>query len=198
MHRSSADRRDRYYRIDWPAAPSCCTRLAWRCIPRCIPPRRHRPRRRVASDRPSSARAVKPVRVLFLCTGNSGRSQIAEALLAQVGGKQVEAFSAGSHPKPIQPAAVRVMRSYGIDLSAAHSKPLTDFADARFDYVITLCDRVREVCPEFPGGPDAIHWSIPDPGAVSGARAITAAFRDTAADLHERIGFLTQRISYAA
>jgi ArsR family transcriptional regulator, arsenate/arsenite/antimonite-responsive transcriptional repressor / arsenate reductase (thioredoxin) len=196
MRHSSADRRDRYYRIEL----ARCAQLLHEAgmalhpamypapAPSPAPPRSRRP----------SARAATPVRVLFLCTGNSGRSQIAEALLAQGGGKQVEACSAGSHPKPIHPAAVRVMRSYGIDLSAARSKPLTDFADARFDYVITLCDRLREVCPEFRGGPDAIHWSIPDPGAVSGARAITAAFRDTAADLRERIGFLTQRISFAA
>ena len=71
--------------------------------------------------------------------------------------------SAGSHPKPLHPNAVRVMRDRGIDISRRRSKHSSEFADRRFDYVITLCDRVREVCPEFPGVPEPIHWSVPDP-----------------------------------
>jgi len=136
-----------------------------------------------------------PVRVLFLCTGNSARSQIAEAFLAQASGARVEVASAGSHPKPLHPNAVRVMRSYGVDLTGAHSKHVDEVTGRRFDYVITLCDKVREVCPEFPGHPEPIHWSIPDPAATGTGRAGYAAFRAVAADLHTRIGFLLHAIA---
>ena len=91
------------------------------------------------------------VRVLFLCTGNSARSQMAEALAGQVGGDAIEAASAGSRPKPLHPDAVLVMREHGLDISERRPKHLDTFAGQRFGYVISLCDRVREVCPEFPG-----------------------------------------------
>ena len=107
--------------------------------------------------------------MLFLCTGNSARSQIAEALCERLSGGAVSAASAGSHPKPLHPNAVRVMRERGIDLAGRRSKHLSEFAARRFDYVISLCDRVREVCPEFPGGPELIHWSIPDPAREPGS-----------------------------
>jgi protein-tyrosine-phosphatase len=138
------------------------------------------------------------VRVLFLCTGNSARSQIAEAFLVQAAGGRVEVASAGSHPKPVHPNAVRVMRSYGIDLTGERSKHLDEVAGRRFDYVITLCDKVREVCPEFPGQPEPIHWSIPDPAAAGAGEVSYPAFRAVAADLHTRIGFLIQAIAQPA
>lgn len=196
MHSSSADRREGYYRLELTRCAEMLAEVGAALHPALMsthpaPVSLHTP----ARTRTASATAV---RVLFLCTGNSGRSQIAEALLAQAGGGRVETFSAGSQPKPIHPTAIRVMRRYGIDLSTGRSKPLTEFADTHVDYVITLCDRVREICPEFPGAPVAIHWSIPDPAAAIGTRALTAAFGDTATDLHERIGFLIQRIAAAA
>jgi protein-tyrosine-phosphatase/DNA-binding transcriptional ArsR family regulator len=127
-------------------------------------------------------------RVVFLCTGNSARSQMAEALVQTRSGGRVEAQSAGSNPKPLHPHAVRAMRDgYGIDLAGQRSKHLDELADQRFDRVITLCDRVREVCPELPGHPEAIHWSIPNP-ADGEARYPT--FRETAAVLETRVGFL--------
>jgi protein-tyrosine-phosphatase/DNA-binding transcriptional ArsR family regulator len=129
--------------------------------------------------------AVAEASVLFLCTGNSSRSQIAEALYPG------EAASAGSHPKPLHPHAVQVMRARGIDISARRSKHVSEFASRRFDYVISLCDRVREVCPEFPGAPEAIHWSIPDPAR----EATLPAFERTAAELETRIGFLIEAIN---
>src|SRR3954467_10473472 len=129
--------------------------------------------------------AVPDASVLFLCTGNSSRSQMAEALY------RGEAVSAGSHPKPLHPYAVQVMRDRGIEISARRPKHLSEFAGRRFDYVISLCDRVREVCPQFPGAPEAVHWSIPDP-----AREDTLpAFERTAAELETRIGFLTEAIN---
>jgi ArsR family transcriptional regulator, arsenate/arsenite/antimonite-responsive transcriptional repressor / arsenate reductase (thioredoxin) len=141
-------------------------------------------------------------KVLFLCTGNSARSQMAEALARERSGGWVAAFSAGSRPKPLHPDAVRVMAEHGIDLAGRQSKHLSVFADDRFDYVITLCDRVREVCPEFPGHPEHVHWSIPDPSAAAsgdgdGDEAIYAAFRHTAAELETRVGFLLAAISAA-
>ena len=104
--------------------------------------------------------------MLFLCTGNSARSQMAEALIEHLSVGTIKARSAGSHPKPLHPNAVRVMAERGIDISDEQTKHLTRFAAQRFDRVITLCDKVREVCPEFPGGPTAAHWSIADPAAA--------------------------------
>ncbi len=140
-----------------------------------------------------SARA----RVLFLCTGNSARSQMAEALAERVSAGGLRALSAGSDPKPLHPNAVHVMRERGIDLAGRRSKHLSEFTDRRFDYVISLCDRVREVCPEFPGTPEAIHWSLRDPAREPGTEEEKlAAFERTAAELETRIGFLLQAIEH--
>jgi len=123
--------------------------------------------------------------VLFLCTGNSSRSQMAEALLRHRTGGAVHVRSAGSRPKPVHPSAVAVMAEYGIDMAGARSKHLDEFVASgdAFDFVITLCDRVREVCPEFPGHPRTVHWSIPEPDDHP-------AFVRVAAELANRIEFL--------
>jgi protein-tyrosine-phosphatase len=121
---------------------------------------------------------------------------MAEALAERLSGGAVRAVSAGSHPKPLHPNAVRVMRERGIDLAGRRSKHLSEFTDRRFDYVISLCDRVREVCPEFPGTPQAIHWSVRDPGRETGTDEETLpAFERTAAELEMRIGFLLEAIT---
>jgi ArsR family transcriptional regulator, arsenate/arsenite/antimonite-responsive transcriptional repressor / arsenate reductase (thioredoxin) len=124
--------------------------------------------------------------VLFLCTGNSARSQMAEALAGALSEGTLDARSAGSRPKPLHPQAVRVMRARGLDIAAWRSKHLDEFAAARFDYVITLCDKVREVCPEFPG--ETIHWSLREP-------AEPEDFERCAAELETRIGFLVRAIN---
>ena len=124
--------------------------------------------------------------MLFLCTGNSGRSQMAEALLRHMAPGRAVAFSAGSHPKPVHRDAVRVMRARGVDIAGAESKHLSVFATDRFDYVVSLCDRVREVCPEFPGRPDTAHWSVPDP---AGDPDPPAAFARVADELAGRLAF---------
>ena len=136
--------------------------------------------------------------MLFLCTGNSARSQMAEALARARSGGLVEAYSAGSHPKPLHPDAVRAMRDHGIDLAGQRSKHLGEFADVRFDRVISLCDRVREVCPEFPGQPETVHWSIPDPAAAVDGEGEDGypAFQHTAAELEIRIGFLVAALTH--
>jgi ArsR family transcriptional regulator, arsenate/arsenite/antimonite-responsive transcriptional repressor / arsenate reductase (thioredoxin) len=139
--------------------------------------------------------AMAQPRLLFLCTGNSARSQIAEALAEQLSGGTVWALSAGSDPKPLHPNAVCVMLRRGIDLTDRHSKQLGEFSGRRFDYVISLCDRVREVCPEFPGAPEAIHWSVRDPAAEPGSDTETLpAFERVAAELETRVGFLLSAI----
>jgi protein-tyrosine-phosphatase/DNA-binding transcriptional ArsR family regulator len=146
-------------------------------------------------SRPAAHRP--PVRILFLCTGNSARSQIAEALVEAAAGGAVEAASAGSAPKPVHVNAVRVMRRHGVDLSGRRSKHLSEFAGQRFDYVISLCDRVREVCPEFPDRPNLIHWSIPDPaGEGTTGDESYAAFERTAGELAARIPFLLELIEH--
>jgi ArsR family transcriptional regulator, arsenate/arsenite/antimonite-responsive transcriptional repressor / arsenate reductase (thioredoxin) len=185
--RSSADGRDSYYLIDLGRCREllAASGTALHSGLRLTPPPPTRPR---ISGRQRS-------RVLFSCTGNSVRSQIAEALTEQLGGGRLNAVSAGSHPKPLHPNAIRVMREHGIDLAGRSPKPLSVFAGHRFDYVVTLCDRVREVCPEFPGHPGLIHWSIPDPAQQGDTDQETyPAFQRTAAELATRIQFLIELI----
>ena len=185
--RSSADRRDAYYSIDLARCGELLTAAGAALHPglRLVPP--------PAGELPAVTR------VLFLCTGNSARSQMAEAFAERLAAGAVEAASAGSRPKPLHPNAVRVMREHGVDIAGRASKHLDTFAGQRFDYVISLCDRVREVCPEFPGHPETIHWSLPDPAGGGGSDAETyPAFRAVAADLHTRIGYLLGRLGYAA
>ncbi len=115
-----------------------------------------------------------PIRVLFVCTGNSARSQIAEALLSDFGGADFEVLSAGTEPKGVNPYTVRVLGEIGIDWSGAHSKSVTEFVDQPFDYVITVCDRARQTCPVFPGEHNSLHWGLDDPAEVEGTDAAEA------------------------
>jgi len=107
-------------------------------------------------------------RVLILCTGNSARSQMAEGLLRELGGARFEVESAGTRPTGVRPEAIEAMREVGIDISRQRSKSVDEFADAEFDYVITVCDNARENCPVFPGKTGRVHWSFDDPAAVEG------------------------------
>jgi protein-tyrosine-phosphatase/DNA-binding transcriptional ArsR family regulator len=183
--RSTADGRDSYYVLD---LPGCRDRLAEAGLalhPGLVP----------SAASGDGATAVV-ANVLFLCTGNSARSQMAEALCESLSAGAIRAASAGSHPKPLHPNAVRVMRRRGIDIAARHPKHLDEFTGHRFDRVISLCDRVREVCPEFPGAREPIHWSIPDPAREPGGDEQTLpAFERTAAELETRLGFLIEAIN---
>jgi protein-tyrosine-phosphatase len=184
--RSHADGRDTYYVLDLARCGELLAGAGAALHPGLAP---------AVDSRRGEARGRARARVLFLCTGNSARSQIAEALAEWLSAGAVRAASAGSHPKPLHPNAVRVMRARGIDLAGRRSKPLSEFTAERFDYVISLCDRVREVCPEFPGGPQATHWSVPDPARAPGTDDETLpAFERTAAELETRIGFLLAAI----
>lgn len=189
MRRSSADRRDSYYAIDLAHCAELLHSSGAALHPRLgLGPSK-------APEPAPARRAGRRCRVLFLCTGNGTRSQIAEALLDSLCAGTVEVVSAGSHPKPVHPNAVRVMQERGVDMSGRRSKHLSEFTRRRFDYVITLCDRVREICPEFPGPPETIHWSIPDPSLEGETdRATYQAFERTAHELETRIQFLLTRI----
>lgn len=127
-------------------------------------------------------------RVLFLCTGNSARSQMAEALLARLGGDGWNVRSAGTAPAGLNPLTVAVLAEIGIDDAGAESKHLDRFVDEPWDYVITVCDRANESCPLFPGGRERLHWSFPDPAAASGdAAARLEAFRHVRDAIRARI-----------
>ena len=178
--RSSADGRDTYYAADLARLATLLSATGAALHPGLVP------------DAPSMPEPG--ARVLFLCTGNSARSQMAEALVSARSHGRIEARSAGSHPKPLHPNAVAVLREgYGIDVRAHRPKHVDEVADQRFDRVITLCDRVREVCPPLPGAPEHAHWSLPDPAAghdPDDLEATLPAFRQTAAELDTRIRFL--------
>lgn len=129
-----------------------------------------------------------PKRVLFLCTHNSARSQMAEGILRAKSGDRVEVFSAGTEPSVVNSFAIQAMGQMGIDISGHTSKNVQDFVNEDFDYVITVCDRAKESCPIFPSAPEQIHWSFPDPAEVEGSDEDKAkAFYDTALGLTQRI-----------
>ena len=130
----------------------------------------------------------QPIRVLFVCTGNSARSQIAEALLRQYGGDDFAAFSAGTEPKGVNPYTIRVLSEVGIDWSAARAKSVREYLGEPFDYVITVCDRARQTCPVFPGDHNSLHWGLDDPAEVVGSDAERlAAFRRTQLEVSVRL-----------
>ncbi len=129
------------------------------------------------------------IRVLFVCTANSARSQLAEALLGSIGGPDFEAHSAGTEPKGVNPYAVRVLAEAGIDWSRARSKSVTEFLGEPWDYVVTVCDRARRSCPVIPGEHESLHWDLEDPAEVEGTDEVKlGAFEATKRDLVIRLG----------
>jgi ArsR family transcriptional regulator, arsenate/arsenite/antimonite-responsive transcriptional repressor / arsenate reductase (thioredoxin) len=189
-HRSAADARDHYYSLDLEKFRDLYFAAAGALHPALDP----------AQEAEGDACEIDPVdlpptRVLFLCTHNSARSQMAEAILRDCGGDQVEVHSAGTEPGQVHPYAVRAMQGIGIDISGHRSTHLNEFLGQQFDYVITVCDRARESCPVFPGDPERIHWSFADPSAVEGSETQKlAAFTSTARQLTTRIRHLTTLI----
>ena len=129
--------------------------------------------------------APRPL-VLFLCTHNSARSQMAEGLLRDLAGEQFDVHSAGTEATAVRPEAIAAMAEIGIDISAQWSKTLDRYLDQRVDWLITVCDQAREACPVLPGVRDQLHWSISDPSAVDGSGRLPA-FRDARDDLRARI-----------
>ena len=181
--RSTFDGRDTYYSLDLDGCAQALAASVSALHPGLAPP----------PVAPGTAAAPEPVRrrVLFVCTGNTGRSPMAEALLRHRAGEHVEAASAGIRPKALHPDAVAVMRDrYRIDITGHRPTQVETVAHDQFDFVITLCDKAREHCPEFPGHPGLIHWSMPDPAAAEGDLAGYPAFERTATELETRIRFL--------
>jgi arsenate reductase len=129
-----------------------------------------------------------PIRVLVVCTGNSARSLLAEALLRTRGGDAFEVHSAGTEPKGVNPLTLRVLEEAGIDASWARSKSVTEFLGQPFDYVITVCDQARDACPVFPGVHESLHWGYEDPAAAEGTdEERLAVFRRVFTQMGERI-----------
>lgn len=144
---------------------------------------------------------MPPLRVLFLCTGNSARSQIAEALLRHLSNGRVEAFSAGTHPRPeVHPMATATLaETFNVDSRELFPKTLDRYLGEPFDYVITVCDQAAEACPVFPGSSARLHWSLPDPAAVTGGpEEQRRAFDGTAADIAARLHLWLARPEVAA
>ena len=138
-------------------------------------------------------------RVLIICSGNSARSQIAEGLIRHEAGDLYEVYSAGTHPAEVRTEAIQVMQELGIDISKQRSKPLEEFAGQAFDFVITVCDRAREVCPDFPGNPVKVHWPFDDPAEVIGAgERRLIAFRELRDRLHARVMFFLGEGAYGS
>ncbi len=138
------------------------------------------------TDGPAQQR--EPIRVLFVCTGNSARSVMAEALLRHHGRDAFEVHSAGTEPKGINPLTLRVLAAAGIDASFARSKSVDEFLGRSFDYVVTVCDQARQSCPVFPGVHESLHWGYEDPAAAQGTDdERLAVFRKVFIQIGERV-----------
>ena len=128
----------------------------------------------------------KKPRVLFLCTHNSARSQMAEGLLGHLGGEKFEPFSAGTEATRVRPEAIEAMREVGVDISGQRSETLDRYLDEPFDYVVTVCDDANEACPVFPGGKERLHWSFEDPSRAEGEERL-AVFRRVRDEIRTRL-----------
>lgn len=180
--RSIADRRAIYYSLDLPYLRQALSAGEEELHP-ALPPG--------AQAETDQVSKLPPYRVLFLCTHNSARSQMAEGLLRAQSGGRLDVHSAGTEATEVRPLAIRAMQALNIDIRGQFSKTLERYYDQRFDYIITVCDRARESCPIFPGDPVRIHWSMPDPAAVEGDEETRyKAFLETAIQLKQRISFL--------
>jgi arsenate reductase len=109
------------------------------------------------------------IKVLFLCTNNACRSQMAEGMLRHQAGDRFDVFSAGIEPTEVHPIAIKAMEEMGVDISGQRAKSAMEFLDQEFDYVITVCDRAKQTCPVFPGKYEKIHWDMKDPDSVTGS-----------------------------
>ena len=136
----------------------------------------------------TDARDHRPLRVLFVCTGNSARSLLGEVLLRAAGGDAFEVHSAGTHPRGVNPLTIRVLGEAGLPTDGLRSKSVDEYLDQTFDYVITVCDDARQECPVFPGVHESLHWGYDDPAAVEGYETMRLrAFRATMTAMGERI-----------
>jgi protein-tyrosine-phosphatase len=187
--RSSADARDVYYRVDLDRFTAAVCDAASAIRPTLAPGR-------PAGAAPDRAAAAPGRRVLFVCTGNSTRSQIAEAYARRLGGGRLRATSAGIRPRPVHPLALKALEELGLDTRGLRSKPLEAVAGGTFDCLVTLCDRAREACPDdLVEAAEAVHWSIPDPAEAEGPdEVVYAGFQETAVDIGGRVRHLLARL----
>jgi protein-tyrosine-phosphatase len=179
--RSAADARDIYYSIDLDRLQALY-RAAGEALPLVAAP--------VAPDGAPVSAMVLPLRVLFLCTHNSARSQLAEGILRHLGGDRVEAASAGSMPTEVHPFTHALLQEWGIETSRMAAKSVEDVRGQAFDYIITVCDRMREHCPPFPGDPVQMHWSLPDPLDIAEADQQWTVFCAVQRELVTRVRYL--------
>ena len=188
--RSSFDGRDSYYHLDLDQCASALAGTGTALHP-ALHPALHLDA--AAPVVPVARSRSRRTSVLFVCTGNSARSPIAEALLRHHAGNRVTVTSAGTRPKDaLHPDAVRVLdEGFGIDIADQRPRALDRLTGRRFDLVVTLCDKAREACPEFAGHPRWVHWSIPDPAtATEPARGGYTAFQRTAHEIDTRVRHL--------
>jgi protein-tyrosine-phosphatase len=171
--RSAADARDSYYTLDLGATGEAMDAMARAIHPGLL-------------GRPAPVGASR--RVLFICSGNSSRSQMAEGWLRHLAGPGTQVVSAGTAPSSLHPLAVEAMRERGIDISRQRAKHVDLFRGGDFDRVVTLCDRAREACPELPGARATVHWSIPNPAEAHPPDL--DAYRATAREVGNRVGYL--------
>jgi arsenate reductase len=143
---------------------------------------------------PGPSASQRKFKILFLCTGNSARSILAEYFLRRLDPTRFEVYSAGANPKGrVHPQVLEILRDrYHIDASGARSKSWEEFRDERFDFVITVCDKARESCPVWPGQPIVAHWGSEDPDAVEGGEeARRKSVQRVAVEIYRRLGLLT-------
>jgi ArsR family transcriptional regulator, arsenate/arsenite/antimonite-responsive transcriptional repressor / arsenate reductase (thioredoxin) len=183
--RSSADARDVYYQLDVGRLHALYSAAGDALYPGMAAPLNQ-----LHEQRDMLPNLLRPLRVLFLCTHNSARSQMAEAILCQMGGDQVEAFSAGSLPTEVHPEALVALHEIGVDTTGLSAKSMEQFIGEPLDYIITVCDRVRDICPSFPGDPAQAHWSIADPAVVEDPERRDKAFHEVLNELQVRIRYL--------
>jgi protein-tyrosine-phosphatase len=183
-HRSTADERSIYYSLDLDTVRSLYQSAGEALHPALGVIEAPLPRAEALPHQDA-------LRMLFLCTENSARSQMAEALLRHLSHGRIDAYSAGSHPTQVHPLAQQVLAERGISTEGLRSKSIDEFAGQSFDVIVTVCDRVRESCPTFPGDPECIHWSFADPAAVEGSlEERHRAFEQTSLQLTTRLRFL--------
>lgn len=198
--RSSADARDVYYHLDLARLAMRYAEVGLSLHPGIVPfdnaasPMPRSLAREETDNTPEEGVVTplssRPLRVLFLCTHNSARSQLAEGILRHMGGDHVEAYSAGSEPTRVHPETIALLREMGADPARHTAKSLERYRGESFDYVITVCDRVREICPSFAGDPAQAHWSFPDPLELDDPEQRRQMMRTIATELQTRIRYL--------
>jgi protein-tyrosine-phosphatase len=185
--RSEADGRDVYYSLEWEHL-----RQMYRDAGAALHPA-------VGFDAaPSPIVQLKRQRVLFVCTHNSARSQMAEGILRSLTHGQLDVFSAGSEPTSVHPSAIEAMHKFSIDITSQRSRSLSEFEGQTFDFVITVCDKAREVCPTFPGTSAQMHWGFADPIAIQDDQTRAEFFDYIARRLKSRLVYFVSTLPPAS